>query len=110
LQVIHIRLPNTVRFQYLLLLLVSLLLADGLVTQLITEAGLGREVNPFLQNLGNGWNFIAFKTAGALISAFILWDIHRRHTKLAIIVTVLFIIAYTGIVYWNIFSFFVACL
>ena len=107
-KVSHIRLPSTVRFQYLLALLVALILADGLVTQFLIEGGLGREGNPFLQNLVGNGNLIGFKTAGALVSAFILWDIYRRHSNLAVSSTLLLVAAYTGIVYWNIFSFVVA--
>jgi hypothetical protein len=108
-KVSHIRLPKTVRFPYLLFLLVALVLADGLITQSVVDASLGREVNPFLQNLISNGYLMGFKIAGALVCAFILWDIYRRHSKLAVISTSLLVAAYTGVVYWNIFSFVVAC-
>jgi hypothetical protein len=104
----HIRIPKTVRFPYLLFLLVALVIADGLITQSVVDAGLGREVNPFLQNLISNGNLIGFKIVGALVCIFILWDIYRRHSNLAVISTVVLIAAYTGIVYWNTFSFVVA--
>jgi hypothetical protein len=107
-KVSHICLPSTVRFHYLLALLVALIIADGLVTQFVIEAGLGREGNPFLQNLASNGNLIGFKTVGALVSAFILWNIYRRHSNPAVISTLLLVAVYTGIVYWNIFSFVVA--
>lgn len=101
----NIRLPKTIRFPYLLLLLVALVLADGLFTQSVVDAGLGREVNPFLQNLVSNGNLIGLKISGALVCSFILWDIYRRHSNLAVISTSVLIVSYIGIVYWNIFSF-----
>lgn len=106
----HNRLPKSVRFPYLTVLLVALVIADGLLTQSVVDAGLGREINPFLQSLVSNGNLIGFKIAGAIICSFILLDIYRRHSNLAIISTSALIAAYTGIVYWNTFSFVAAAL
>jgi hypothetical protein len=102
-------LHKTVRFPYLLFLLVALVLADGLITQSVVDANLGRELNPLLQNLISNGNLIGFKIVSALVCIFILLDIYRRNSNLAVISTMVFIAAYAGIVYWNIFSFVLAC-
>jgi hypothetical protein len=92
------------KFQYLLAVLVGLVLADGYLTQFLVDSGLGREANPFLGNIIDNGNLIALKLVGALISSLILWDIHRRHPRLASVSTLLCVVAYTGIVCWNIYS------
>lgn len=104
----HTYRAGPVRFHYLVALLVALILADGLMTQFLIEGGLGREGNLFLQNVLDNGNLMGFKMVGALVSAFILCDIYRRHPNLAFASTLLFVAAYTGIVYWNIFSFVMA--
>lgn len=93
---------SLVRFPYLLALLVSLVLADGLITETLVGNGLGRESNLLLRGLLDNGNFMVFKIVGALACAVILWDVHRRHPRLASVSTLLFIALYTGIVYWNI--------
>lgn len=85
----------------LLGLLVVLVIADGLITQLLIRDGLAREGNPLLQPLVGGSGFIILKAAGALLSAFILWDIYRRFPRVAVIATRCFVAAYGLIVLWN---------
>ena len=92
------------KFQYLLAVLVGLVLADGYLTQFLVGSGLGREANPFLGNIIDNRNLMTLKIVGALICALILLDIHRRHSRLAFVSTLLCVVAYTGIVCWNIFS------
>ena len=48
------------------------------------------------------------KTAGAILAALILWDIGRRHPKLATIATSSCVVVYTVIVVWNISVYFLA--
>ncbi|MFC2022707.1 DUF5658 family protein [Chloroflexota bacterium] len=99
---------SRVRFQYLLLLLIGLILADGLMTELLVVNQLGQEANPIIGAfLDNGYH-IAFKIVGALVATLILWDVHRRHPNLAFTSTLIFIAAYMGIVYWNIFGFIIS--
>lgn len=85
----------------LLGLLVVLVIADGLITQLLIRDGLAREGNPLLQPLVGGSGFIILKAAGALLSAFLLWDIYRRFPRVAVIATWCFVGAYGVIVLWN---------
>jgi hypothetical protein len=75
--------------------------ADGLLTQFLIDGGLAREGNPFLQPLVGDVGFIILKVAGALLCAFILWDIYRRFPRVAVIATWCFVAGYGVIVLWN---------
>ena len=101
----RIRGTGLVRFPYLLVLLAALVLADGLITEFLVAGGLGREGNPLLRGIVDNGSLMQFKTAGVLVSTLILWDLCKRHPDLAFTSTLLLVGAYTGIVYWNIFSF-----
>ena len=93
--------------RYLLGVLTTLVILDGLITHLLIENGLAREANPFLATLVGGGNFLVIKVVGALLCAFILWDIYKRWPKLALISSFCFAVAYTGIVLWNVSLFFI---
>ena len=87
--------------RYLLALLVVLVISDGLLTQLLIDGGLAREGNPLLLPLVGKNGFLVLKAAGALLCAFILWDIYRQFPKAAIIATWCFVAAYGVILLWN---------
>lgn len=87
--------------KYLLGLLVILVVLDGLLTQGLVNGGLAREGNPLLRPLVGEAGFIVLKVVGALVCAFILWDIYRRFPRVAIIATSCFVVAYGAIVLWN---------
>jgi len=90
-----------VNIKYLLGLLVLLVVADGLLTQLLITDGIAREGNPFLQSIVGENIFIVLKVAGALLCALILWDIYKRHPRVAMISTSCFVVFYGVIVLWN---------
>ena len=87
--------------KYLLSFLIVFVIADGLLTHFLIDGGIAREGNPFLQPLVGDIGFIILKAAGALICAFILWDIYRRFPKVAVIATWCFVVFYGVIVLWN---------
>ena len=87
--------------KYLLGLLVIFVVLDGLLTQGLVNGGLAREGNPLLRPLVGEAGFIVLKVVGALLCAFILWDIYRRFPRVAIIATSCFVVAYGVIVLWN---------
>ncbi len=93
--------------RYLLGVLTTLVILDGLITHVLIKNGLAREANPFLATLVGGGNFLVIKVVGALLCAFILWDIYKRWPKLALISSFCFAVAYTGIVLWNVSLFFI---
>ncbi|MFC2033517.1 DUF5658 family protein [Chloroflexota bacterium] len=90
-----------VTIKYLLGLLVLLVVADGLLTQLLIKGGKAREANPFLQPIVGEDIFIVLKVAGALLCGLILWDIYKRHPRVAMISTSCFVVFYGMIVLWN---------
>ena len=89
------------QLKYLLGLLVLLNIADGVLTHFLVELDLGKEANPFLLQLVGEPGFLVLKVAGILLCALILWDIHRRHPRLAFMSTSVFVTIYVGIVAWN---------
>lgn len=87
--------------KYLLGLLILLNISDGVLTNHIIKLGLGREGNPFLLTLVGQPYFIIIKVVGVLLCALILWDIYRRHPRLALVSTSCFVALYGVIVFWN---------
>ena len=86
---------------YLLGLLVALVISDGLLTQFLVTNGVAREGNPFLEPIVGEAGFMVLKVVGALLCALILWDVHRRFPKVALIATSCFVVGYGVIVLWN---------
>jgi hypothetical protein len=86
---------------YLLIVLVLLVVVDGLVTEYLIDGGKVSEANPFLEPLVGETGFMVLKIVGALLVAFILWDVHRRFPRVGIIATWIAVAGYFGIVIWN---------
>lgn len=93
--------------KYVLAVLVVLVVADGVITNVLVGGGLAREGNPFIRGLVGGNYFLAIKAAGALVCAFILWDIHKHWPRLALGSTICFTIVYAMVVLWNSFLYLV---
>ena len=87
--------------KYLLSLLVVFVVSDGLLTNFLIGDGLAREGNPLLQPIVGETGFIILKVVGALVCAFILWDIYKKFPKLALISTWCFVAFYGVIMLWN---------
>ena len=94
--------------KYLLGLLVGFEITDGVLSYFLIRSGLGREANPFLKSIVGDVNFLILKVVGGLICALILWDIHKRFPRVALIATSCFTLFYAVIVSWNLGVFFVA--
>jgi hypothetical protein len=95
--------------KYLLGFLVTFVVLDGVLTLfLINGGGNVREGNPLLQPLVGDVGFIFLKAAGALLCAFILWDVYRRFPKVGIIATWVAVVGYGVIVLWNSSMFLIA--
>ena len=93
--------------KYLLSILVVFVVLDGLLTRFLIDGGLAREGNPLLQGIVGENVFIVLKVVGALLCAFILWDIYKRFPRLARVATWCCVIFYGVVVLWNT-SFFIA--
>lgn len=95
------------RMKHLLGVLIALVVSDGLISYFVVAHGLAREGNPFLQTLISERSFLVIKVAGALLCAFILWDIYKKRPKMALISSWCFVGFYAGIVIWNLYVFFI---
>jgi hypothetical protein len=96
---------QTVR--YTLYALFCLVVADGLVTQFLVAGGYGLEVNPFLRTWAGGDWFLAIKVSGAFLATLILWIRYNTKPRLVYAITVVFLVFYTVIVFWNLFVCFI---
>ena len=90
------------RIEYLLGTLLSLVAADGLISQFLIKNGLGHEANPFLRVLVMENDFLIIKMCGAILCVIILWNIARRLPRLIFIFSACFVGLYTAILFWNI--------
>jgi hypothetical protein len=89
------------KITYLLIALVSLVIVDGLLTQYLVPKGAAREANPFLEPLVGQTGFMVLKIVGALLCAFILWDVYRRFPRVGMIAAWIAVLGYGAIVIWN---------
>lgn len=96
------------RMKYLLGVLIGLVILDGIVTELLISNGVAQEANPLLQPLVGEIGFLALKAIGALLCAFILWDVHRRFPRVGLIATSVAVSGYAIIVIWNASLFLIA--
>ncbi len=90
------------RIEYLLGTLLSLVVADGIISQFLIKTGLGREGNPFLRVLVTENDFLIIKMCSAILCVLILWNIARRLPRLIFIFSACFVGLYTAILFWNI--------
>jgi len=93
--------------KYLLGLLITFEILDGVLTHILIRDGLAREGNPFLMPLVGETNFLILKVAGVLLCALILWDVYKRYPRIALTTTAGFAAFYLIIVLWNVSFFFV---
>lgn len=89
------------KMKYLLGALVGLVIMDGVLTEFLVGNGAAREANPLLQPLVGDVGFMVLKVVGALLCAFILWDVYRRFPRVGLIATSVAVTGYAVIVAWN---------
>lgn len=82
--------------------LFAAVVADGIITKFLIDRGFAKEGNPFLTDLVFDERFMYFKILGGLLVALYLWNIHRRHPKLSIFFSSVFLMGYVFIVIWNV--------
>jgi hypothetical protein len=90
------------KIEYLLGTLLSLVIADGLISQFLIKSGLGYEGNPLLRVLVMENDFLIIKMCSAILCVIILWNIARRSPRLIFIFSTCFVGLYTAILFWNI--------
>ncbi|MFH1646323.1 MAG: DUF5658 family protein [Chloroflexota bacterium] len=89
------------KMKYLLGVLITFVVMDGVLTEVLIDGGRAREGNPLLEPLVGEVGFMILKTAGALLCAFILWDVYRRLPRVGVIATWVAVAAYAAIILWN---------
>lgn len=87
--------------KYLLGLLILFEIADGVITHFLITGGLAREGNPLLVPIVGESTFLILKVVGVLLAAVILWDIHKRWRRTALVATWVFVVFYGGVAIWN---------
>jgi hypothetical protein len=90
------------KIEYLLGTLLSLVVADGLISQFLIKNRLGHEANVFLRVLVIENDFLVIKMCGAILCVIILWNIARRLPRLIFIFSTCLVGLYTAILFWNI--------
>jgi len=91
--------------RFMLYALFSIIVADGLITEFLVANGHGVEINPFLQAWVAQDMFLAIKVSGAFLVTLLLWVKYNARPKLIYTVTAVFLVFYTGVVFWNLIVF-----
>ena len=90
------------RIRILLGALFATIVADGIITKFLVSNGFATEGNPFLVYWVTNDKFFTLKIFGALLALCYLWSIYRRHPKLSIGFSTIFLVVYTFIVVRNV--------
>jgi hypothetical protein len=96
---------RTVR--YTLYTLFFIIVADGLITQFLVTGGYGSETNPFMRAWLSHGGFLAIKVSSAFLATLLLWIKYNVKPRLVYAITVVFLVFYTIIVFWNLSVFLV---
>ena len=99
---------GTRRIRLLLGVLVGLVVADGLLSKFLITNRFAREGNPLLEVWVGENVFLVIKLVAAFLVAFVLWDIYKRYPRLSMVSTICFVIAYTALVFWSLYVYFLA--
>jgi hypothetical protein len=91
--------------KYTLYALFCIIVADGLITQFLVTGGQGSEANPFLRAWVSHGGFLAIKISGAFLTTLLLWINYHVKPRLVYAITVVFLVFYTIVVFWNLFVF-----
>ena len=94
--------------RYLLCLLGSLIVADGIISNFIVLSGLGTEGNPFIQSIVGQTSFVFLKLIAAFFGALILWKVFKQHRRLGLASIIFFVVLYTAILWWNLGIWFIS--
>jgi hypothetical protein len=93
---------RTYQIRILIGSLFAAIIADGIITNHLVHGNFAREGNPFLDYWVIEGKLLSIKILGGLLVALYLWNIYRRHPKLAIVFSSLFLFSYILIICWNI--------
>ena len=83
--------------------LFAAVVADGIITKFLIDGNFAKEGNPFLTYWVADDRFLLIKILGGLLVALYLWNINRRHPRLSVWLTSIFLTGYLFIIIWNLF-------
>jgi hypothetical protein len=86
-----------------LLLFCSLQALDGILTHCAINGGLVQEANWLVERVVGEGSFPLFKLAGAFLCVILLWFIHERFPRLALLTISTLLIFYSIVVTWNLY-------
>ena len=81
--------------------LFAVVVADGIITKFLIDGSYAEEGNPFLKYWVVDDKFLLVKILGGLLVALYLWNINRRHPRLSLWLSSLFLVGYVFIIIWN---------
>lgn len=84
-----------------LALLCAFELLDGLLTRWAVTNGIADEWNPIVAANAANWSFVLLKLAGAAACVALLWTVHRRFPRMAMISTNVVVAFYVAVLLWN---------
>ena len=102
-ETLKIYFAGSYRIRILVGSLFAAIVADGVITKFLVLNGFAIEGNPFLSFWVGKDVFLTIKLLGGLLAVFYLWSIYKRHPKLSISCSSIFLTAYTFIIFWNLF-------
>jgi hypothetical protein len=85
----------------LLVMLACAMLLDTFATQAMVTRGIVSEGNPAMAALVASGRFVAFKVAGALICAGLIWAVYRRFPCLALLSAMGSLLITSVVLLWN---------
>ena len=89
------------RIRILLGTLLAAIVADGVITRFLVINGFAHEGNPFLYVWVVEDVFLTIKLLGGLLAILYLWSIYKRHPRLSVYCSSLFLAIYTFIIFWK---------
>lgn len=80
-----------------------MVVADGVLTNILIQKGIASEGNPLLVDIAGEAALIVLKVAGVFLASLIILNISRRYPRTAFWTASIFLLVYTGIVTWNLY-------
>ena len=93
-------------FNFCLLLLAQFQAWDGIITQVFVKNGIVKEGNRFVMSLVDSGDFLWLKAIGLIVVIAILWVLHKRLPRFAMLATSCLAVFYLGVISWNFLVFF----
>jgi hypothetical protein len=88
-------------FGLLLFLVFLVQMTDASLTQSLVSAGNVIEGNPVVSGLIDAGMFLPLKIMGLLLCGFLVWFLHYRFPKVALVTTFSVLLFYCGVLVWN---------